>query len=181
MDGRTYRPLVKTLADMVLSHERSDSFRHILDIGCAYGYLVQELCARGREAWGIDFSPECIAASPVPERVRCLNALDVPLDRRYDAVVMTDIVEHLSDLDLMVLLPRLRKITRIVYMNINNCRHEPSHINIRSMWGWRRFMRAQGCRVDEANTRLARRIYISQQAGTEMWHKFTFFFNLHHD
>ena len=178
LNGKRWPPLVGTLADMVLSHVQAASFSRILDLGCAYGFLVAELCDRGKEAFGIDFSQECISASPVPRRVRCLNALDVPLGEQYDLVVMTDIVEHLSDLDLEILLPRLRKITRMVYMNINNSGHEPSHINIRSMAAWQRFLKRHGYHVDRSNTKRARRIYRQQQAGTELWHKFTFFFNL---
>lgn len=70
--------------------------QYAMDIGCAFGYLVERLRVRGIEAWGIDTSE--YALSQATDKVR--KFLDLasgadPLPRRYDLITCIEVVEHM--------------------------------------------------------------------------------------
>jgi SAM-dependent methyltransferase len=72
----------------------------VLDAGCAFGFLVERLRARGVEAWGIDISEHAIARvdSSVADYCRVGSVL-APFERRYDLIVCMEVLEHLSQPD----------------------------------------------------------------------------------
>ncbi|MDR0532466.1 MAG: class I SAM-dependent methyltransferase [Verrucomicrobiales bacterium] len=69
----------------------------ILDIGCAFGYLLEEARERGWETQGIELSGQAIAYA---RNELNLNIHNVPLrevkfaDGTFNAVVMNDVIEH---------------------------------------------------------------------------------------
>lgn len=70
----------------------------ILDIGCGYGFFLEEATKRGWEAEGIDLSEDCVAFA----KKRGLKAeLALPEDIKekncYDAITMFYVLEHLPD------------------------------------------------------------------------------------
>lgn len=74
--------------------------RRILDAGCGTGRNLLDYARLGHEAEGVDFSAEAVAFC----RRRGLDAVrQAPLeelpyeDGRFDLVVATDVIEHLSD------------------------------------------------------------------------------------
>ena len=70
----------------------------LVDLGCAFGYLVQEARARGYEAFGLDISSYALSSEP---RIAGLFEGDLqvlPLrDSSADVVVLFDVLEHLID------------------------------------------------------------------------------------
>jgi GT2 family glycosyltransferase/glycosyltransferase involved in cell wall biosynthesis/SAM-dependent methyltransferase len=70
--------------------------RSVLDVGCAFGFLVEALRARGVEAYGIDISPYAIGCvhPDVAPFCRVARATD-SLDRDYDLVVSIEVLEHM--------------------------------------------------------------------------------------
>jgi SAM-dependent methyltransferase len=71
----------------------------VLDVGCAKGFLVEELRSRGVEAYGVDWSQYAVdAANPsVSPYLRQASALDLPFaDQSFDMVVSFDVFEHLD-------------------------------------------------------------------------------------
>jgi 2-polyprenyl-3-methyl-5-hydroxy-6-metoxy-1,4-benzoquinol methylase len=86
----------------------------ILDLGCASGYLGQELVrSRGCAVWGIDTDPDSVAAARQAgyEDVVCadLDQLsELPWRGPFDAVLAGDVLEHLKRPD--ALLARIRTV-----------------------------------------------------------------------
>lgn len=79
---------------------------HILDFGCGTGFLMDHLLAAGHRVTGLDFSPETVEGlrhrlagrsgfegAFLPEELMTRN-------RRFDAVVCCEVIEHLYDEEL---------------------------------------------------------------------------------
>jgi len=73
-----------------------------LDIGCAYGTLMV-LCKQvtGCEAYGTDFVPYYMSESLVAEQglhyeISNIELDPIPWDRKFDIIVMTEVLEHLN-------------------------------------------------------------------------------------
>lgn len=75
----------------------------VLDVGCATGYLAQALGARGCTVSGVEYDADAAEkARPFLDHlvVQDLVTLDVESafgDRRYDVIVLGDVLEHLAD------------------------------------------------------------------------------------
>ena len=95
-----FRARLKTLARMVPDLRERDMF----EIGCAYGFFLDEARRFARSVAGLDISEDAIAYG------RGRFALDIaqgdylnrPLGKKYGAIVMWDTVEHLQRPDLFV-------------------------------------------------------------------------------
>jgi len=70
--------------------------RSVMDAGCAFGMLVEQLRARGIEAEGIDISGYAIAQAHESVRpyVRVASVTE-PFGRRYDLIVCIEVLEHM--------------------------------------------------------------------------------------
>lgn len=71
----------------------------LLDLGCAYGYLVAEANRRGYQATGLDLSLYALSQA-VPERIPVIlgDARRVPLPGgSVDIITLFDVIEHLPD------------------------------------------------------------------------------------
>jgi 2-polyprenyl-3-methyl-5-hydroxy-6-metoxy-1,4-benzoquinol methylase len=72
----------------------------LLDVGCGHGLLLDEARKRGYDVEGLELSRD--AARHARERLE-LTVREQPLedaaldDERYDAIVLTDVLEHLED------------------------------------------------------------------------------------
>ena len=171
IDGRTEPPLVQTMADVIESTGLVPPGGSVLDVGCSYGLLVKELVSRGYDARGVDFSVDAVAASPVRDRIWQGNALEMPVDRRYDAVFAGDIFEHLNDAEARILTRRILSVSDVLLAIINKSRHEASHVNIKSNRRWLALFADCGLGFEAAATWRGRRRYLAQSAGTECWHE----------
>ncbi len=73
----------------------------LLDIGCGTGRMLEELANTGyRDLAGLDFSAECVAISKgrMPKaKIWQHNIMDGPIGRPVDAVLMSEVIEHVSD------------------------------------------------------------------------------------
>jgi len=69
----------------------------VLDAGCAMGFLVEGLRARGVEAWGVDIAEYAIQHVHPDVRPFCsLGSVTEPFKRRYDLIVCIEVLEHMS-------------------------------------------------------------------------------------
>lgn len=81
-----------------------DKNRHILDLGCGNGYLVNHLVSLGYDAYGTDASADGIAIAKQyhPDRffVQDLSTDQLPEQLQaisFDTIVSTEVIEHLYD------------------------------------------------------------------------------------
>ena len=93
----------------------------MLDLGCGRGELVYYSLKKGaREAVGIDYSQDALviareAAKSLPENLRdkaiFLNqdAADLKLQGKFDCCFLTDIIEHLTDEQLVKMFTAIKK------------------------------------------------------------------------
>ena len=79
------------LARMIVDYLKPSS---VLDVGCAYGYVVKELLERGVDAYGFDISEYAIKNSVVGDRIWVGYAEDGRFWRFVDLVVCTETLEH---------------------------------------------------------------------------------------
>lgn len=99
----------------------------VLVVGCAWGFVVQELLDRGWDAWGIDASEWAVSMAYVsidaPARVLFGNATD-PADmdaacaragvERFDLAVTDDILPALTDAEIQRGVTQCRRVARNV-------------------------------------------------------------------
>src|SRR5205085_1343346 len=87
---------------------RRGGIRRVLEVGCGPGHLANLLLDQGvQEYVGLDFSPKAVAiARKVAPRARFLvgDARSSELYSRfdYDAVICTEVLEHIEDDGLVV-------------------------------------------------------------------------------
>ncbi|HSV95765.1 MAG TPA: class I SAM-dependent methyltransferase [Spirochaetota bacterium] len=100
------RLFLLNLGDLGFSeHERSlRGARRALDIGCAAGYFVNMLAARGWNASGIDISESCVAFARDRLKLdvtRC-DYLEKKYRDRFDLITLWATIEHLHRPDLFL-------------------------------------------------------------------------------
>lgn len=81
------------LLDAVMEHWNP---RSVLDIGCGTGMAMKYLVDRGVDCVGIEGSSAAIKASPVSDRIRCLNLNHpISLNQMFDVVWSYEVAEHI--------------------------------------------------------------------------------------
>jgi SAM-dependent methyltransferase len=81
------------IADRIVADIRP---RSVLDAGCAMGFLVEALRARGVEAYGIDLSEYAIGQVHPDARPYCwVGSVAEPFPQRYDLIVSIEVLEHM--------------------------------------------------------------------------------------
>lgn len=117
------------------------SRKRFLDVGCAFGVLVDTMYRLGWSAYGIDSSEYAIenALEHIKDRVYVLDAAKITekLDEVFDVVSCIEVVEHMSETDaikairsMVLLFPKY-----IVFSSDMNY-DEPTHINVHSQNYW---------------------------------------------
>lgn len=85
-------------ARSIVKHvKRLYGVRDILDVGCGSGLLVDLLAGEGYDSTGLDFSEKTINFARLHERGKFLYATVDEVKGEYDLVIMSHILEHISD------------------------------------------------------------------------------------
>ena len=174
INGKIEPPLAETMIDMIdsLFSAGGGRDRRIMDLACSYGYTVQELLKRGYDAFGMDFSADCVNNSPVKKRLMLGDIRALPLDQTYATVMATNLFEHLNDADAMMVIQRVRQVCGQFFTIINKSSHDPSHINLKPNWRWIVQFKKGGFVFDRGATEKARAIYKKKSPSrSERWHR----------
>jgi GT2 family glycosyltransferase len=160
IQGKCEPPLAAILSDMIETVVCTSSAPRlrVLDLGCAYGFTVQELCRRGHDAYGVDFSSDCIEKSPIKERLQLADIRDAVLTGEYDVLVAANLFEHICDSDLETIVTRLANVSSLLFTIIKKSTHDPSHINLKANWRWIQLLKKLGFTFDSSITSRARRV-----------------------
>jgi SAM-dependent methyltransferase len=129
--------------------------QRVLDLGCAKGFLVEALRARGAAAvFGIDISAYAVSAGATAIRDRLVVGdvqAGLPIrSASCDLVTAVDVFEHLPQPEIA-----LREIRRVLaasgvaYLKICHPRHpnacrDPSHVSVWPLTRWRTTFREAG-------------------------------------
>ena len=93
--GYTDFPINQVKADYILHKEPRGK---VLDIGCAYGYIVKKLRAKGIDAWGVDISQYALSKAPevVKPYLKHASADRLPFgDKEFDIAFSASTFEHM--------------------------------------------------------------------------------------
>lgn len=108
-DGR-WQPV----AEAIINHYGLKLGDRVLDVGCAKGFLVQDLIANGVDAIGIDISAYAVSNchAVVKERLLVGNATSLPFqDGSFKCVISLDTIHNLSKSCAVVALSEVQRVS----------------------------------------------------------------------
>lgn len=129
--------------------------RTVLDVGCAFGLLVEALNDAGVDARGVDISPYAIgqAREDMRDRMAEGSILDpLPLidGNRYDLVICVEVLEHLPPEQAELAVHNLCKASdRILFSSSPDDFEEPTHFNVLPTSEWIKLFNAHGYHLAE--------------------------------
>ena len=120
----------------------------VLDVGCAFGYMVRRLRERGLDAWGTDISSYAISQAPAETRPYLIQGPAHQLwweHETSDYLVSFGMLEHIPE-DLLV--PTLKEFGRIAKQGLLSitmrgdpeAEQDPTHKRLRSYQEWRQLI-----------------------------------------
>lgn len=114
----------------------------VLDMGCAFGYLVSALRKKGVEAYGIDISEYAInnAEKSIKPYVKNMSALDeLPDDfpKHFDLVISIEMIEHLYEEDgLKVIDKMVSYADKVLISSTDDDYDDVTHVNVQKKEYW---------------------------------------------
>lgn len=97
-------------------------FKSILDVGCSQGLAVKKYQESGIDSYGIDVSERAIKESKKLKIRNCqvASVLELPCnDNTFDAIVSTDVLEHLEPNDIKKALNEInRSASKYLFLQI---------------------------------------------------------------
>ena len=109
-----------------------------LDVGCAFGFLVEALRDRGVDAKGTDVSDYAISQVGGSAVGHCsvVSGLE-PIEGRYDLISCVEVIEHISAEDGRTLVANMAAATdKILLSSTPYDFAEPTHINVQPVEYW---------------------------------------------
>jgi SAM-dependent methyltransferase len=110
----------------------------VLDAGCAMGFLVEGLRARGVEAWGVDVSDYAIGQVHESVRSFCrLGSITEPFEQKYDLITCIEIFEHMPASEAEKAAENLCRSTNdILFSSTPFDYKEVTHVNVHPPEHW---------------------------------------------
>lgn len=121
-DGR-WKPVAENIRDhFKLKH----GFR-VLDIGCAKGFLVKELCNLGLNAYGVDISQYAIKCSPpeITGRLHLGTATQLIFpNQSFDVALSINTLHNLEEEDFARAIHEMQRVAKRCYIQVDAYRTE---------------------------------------------------------
>lgn len=158
----------------VVEHMIGSSLRPVLDVGCAKGYLVHALRARGVVAYGLDWSSYAVGESLLSVRRSVVvgSVLELPFGRSsFSACASFDVLEHLDEPSARLALRELSRVSKMQIHQVNTGRlpewqfeGDESHCLKMSLEDWQQLALEEGINrtvIYEPDGQLARPLLLS--------------------
>lgn len=131
-------------------------FDTVLDLGCGNGFLLDAMLALGKDARGVELSPEVVPLLPahLRDRVQIADAVRLGRVGRFDLVACVEVAEHIpADASTTLVDTIAANAGRWVYFTAASP-HQPGHghINCRPQFFWMNEFRKRGFEVDWGRT-----------------------------
>lgn len=112
--------------------------RRVLDAGCAKGFLVEALRARGVEAFGVDLSPYAIDQVDPSVKDYCrVGSITDDLGGDYDLITCIEVVEHMPPAEGLAAIGNLcRHAPEVLFSSSPHDFREPTHVAVRPVEHW---------------------------------------------
>lgn len=108
--------LRESIADDIEEQTGLVSGKRILDVGCAYGYMTDELTLRGASVTGIDISDYCIAKAQLLFPALDFRQLDIKstglTKNTFDLVVALSVFDCVTNVDFTASLNEMNRIIK---------------------------------------------------------------------
>jgi len=131
--------------------------KRVLDVGCAYGFSVQQGLAMGLDMYGVDISDYAVKRAEklgLKNRVKRGDVCQLPFESEFfDGVMCIHVLEHIPDFHkALEEINRVLKMGGIFYVALPLVSHkdfysEPTHVNGYTAPQWRQFFRQHGFRM----------------------------------
>lgn len=165
--------LQTVLAELVLA---VPEWRRVLDFGCGPGIMIDLMNEHGLDYTGFDPSLEARALYSKHYGKYPNKYLNVIHDKKFDAVLSFDVLEHMSDEEI-VDLNALFSDVRDLFVNISRAPGIPGHINLKSDEEWIAFFAENGRSFDKVKTALLREKYVTlRPTCCDAWNENMFVF-----
>lgn len=131
------------VADRVVSELAPET---VLDVGCAFGFLVEALRDRGVDAKGTDFSEYAISQAGGSAVGHCSvrSALE-PIHDRYDLITCIEVIEHIEQGQDRIALEHMANATDRILLSTTPFDYaEPTHVNVQPPEYWASLMAGLG-------------------------------------
>ena len=132
----------------------------ILDYGCAKGYLIKALRLLDIQAFGCDISQYAFEKMDpdVKEYCKLISPdLRIPFNEQFDWLITKDVMEHLYEDDLNLMLDQTRRSARNMFhiiplgdgekFRIEAYHNDPSHVHMKNEEWWRTKFGQHGWKV----------------------------------
>lgn len=101
-DMKRYGPMSRHTRRLIAKMVKDLEFSSVLDVGCGQGSPLEEIAARrpGVELAGVDISAQAVefARQRLPDATfSVLDLTQGALDRQYDLIICSDVLEHIQD------------------------------------------------------------------------------------
>ncbi|MFH1706134.1 MAG: class I SAM-dependent methyltransferase [Patescibacteria group bacterium] len=125
----------------------------VLDVGCAYGFVVKRFQDLGVPATGVEYSPYAVSRAVTQEIIEGdVRDLSRFKDNSFDLVIGTELLEHVPEDDLFKAVNEMRRVAkRFVFLLICTAGSEhiesrggqgdPSHITMKTRQWWESFFK----------------------------------------
>jgi GT2 family glycosyltransferase/2-polyprenyl-3-methyl-5-hydroxy-6-metoxy-1,4-benzoquinol methylase/predicted Zn-dependent protease len=139
---------------LALARTLADRYRPktVLDVGCAKGFLVENLRDLGVEASGVDFS--LYAISQVRDDIKpfCRVAGGTePIEGQFDLITCIEVAEHMTEADAKAMIKEFcRHTDQVIFSSTPDEFDEPTHINLHPAEYWIDLFQKEGFFPDKS-------------------------------